>query len=84
MQEQSKRTRFFVRPAVIGRRHAPRSLLARMYGPRAACIDSAPSRFDLQNPLNSTDWMTGKPEVMAQIRSIGITPGLPTIREWVH
>jgi hypothetical protein len=49
--------------AVIGRRDALRSLLARTEGSRAACIDSVRSRFDLHNPLNSTGRITGNPEV---------------------
>jgi hypothetical protein len=50
--------------AVIGHRHALRSLLARTDGSRAVCVDSVPSRFDLHNPLNSTERMTDKPEVI--------------------
>jgi hypothetical protein len=49
--------------AVIGRRHALRSLPARTDGSRSACVDSVPSRFDLHNPLNSTVRMTGHSEV---------------------
>ena len=63
MQKQAKGAFFFVCRAIIGRRHALRSLLARTGGSRAVCVDSVPSRFDLHNPLNSTERMTGQPEI---------------------
>src|SRR5882672_9126842 len=66
-KSKQKGDAFFVCRAVIGRRHALRSLFARTDGSRAACIDSVPSRFDLNNPLNSTGRMTGHSEVIHMI-----------------
>lgn len=62
--------------AVIGRRHALRSLLARTDGSSAVSVDSVPSRFDLHNPLNSTERMTGKSEVMLSADDKAIGPSL--------
>jgi hypothetical protein len=72
MQKQAKGALFFVcRAAAIGRRNALRSLLARTDGSRAVYVDSVPSRFDLHNPLNSTEQMTGCQEVKE--------PAFPTV-----
>jgi len=64
MQKQAKGEFFFVRRAVIGRRHALRSL------PCTERMDQEPSVlilslrvFDPHKPLNSTERMTGKQEV---------------------
>jgi len=62
MQMQAKGDAFFVCRAVIGRRHALRSLLARTVRSRAVGVDSVLSRFGLHNRLKSAGRMTGNSE----------------------